>query len=624
MGLMLLAGPAAAAELESDESGYTFVSVPDFLNVDVADISGLPSYDGGANSTSPDMRTAIDTVLDSVASEDPAFVTVAGDMVMGHWDRDVDNRQIFGPTGTRAEKAAAIDAAADTYYSAWKQRFADRGLTVHAGIGDHELGDNNWAAGSDKAHLVSTYKDQYAEHFTKDSSGNYRYDQRPVGTPYEGTAYAFQHENTLIANVDVFYQQDPDVSIHGKTGSVRPDVVGEQLTWLDNVLTDARNDPTVDHVFVQGHTPALTPVREQRNHIFIEDGENTEFWETLEKHDVDAYLAGEAHEMTASNHGGVEQIVHGMLLGYENTSDVNYVVGHVQDDVINFEVKRMDTDPSGGDMWQTGSNRPRQQIALDSDGFQTVGTLTMDKSSGETVYKNRTGMFEWFGTTPESAPGEIPEPDTYLAIDNAGFQKVFTDGTLPTPVAMPDADFTENFGDTQLKKAGTAVYVPAWRPAPGDDGASAQSGVFNNVAAVNDLFDDPDNDVGVVFGDAVKNELDASLTEGTYVLSVLVGDRSDTGFAGGDLFLQAGDITLDPALIRKPTPEEGGHTTWTSVFEIAADDPNLGETLTIGFAPGGGGQTLLDDFKLGYTVPEPASLALLGLGGLMVLPRRRR
>ena len=33
--------------------------------------------------------------------------------------------------------------------------------------------------------------------------------------------------------------------------------------------------------------------------------------------------------------------------------------------------------------------------------------------------------------------------------------------------------------------------------------------------------------------------------------------------------------------------------------------------------------TVLDNFAINDVIPEPASLALLGLGGLMLLPRRR-
>ena len=40
---------------------FTFVSMPDFLNADVADLSGLPTWDGGMNSHNQWWQLAIDS-----------------------------------------------------------------------------------------------------------------------------------------------------------------------------------------------------------------------------------------------------------------------------------------------------------------------------------------------------------------------------------------------------------------------------------------------------------------------------------------------------------------------------------------------------------------------------------
>ena len=78
--------------------------------------------------------------------EDPAFVMVAGDLVMGRW----------GPT------KADIDQWAAKVYPAWMQRFADHELRVYAALGDHEIGDNPWRG--DKSQLVPFYKDAFRRH----------------------------------------------------------------------------------------------------------------------------------------------------------------------------------------------------------------------------------------------------------------------------------------------------------------------------------------------------------------------------------------------------------------------------------------------------------------------------
>jgi len=285
----------------------------------------------------------------------------------------------------------------------------------------------NW----DKSRLVPDYKAAFARNITQDSSGDYLYAERPVGTPYEGTAYAFQHENTLVATVDVFRFDDAGTSLNSQTGTVLLTVDGDQLAWLDDVLTRANADPTIDHIIVQGHTPVLGPVRHQNSSNLVMPGqENTEFWKTLERHGVDLYFAGEVHHMTASNFGGVEQVAHGGILGY--ASNVNYLVGTVDGDTIDLELKSIDMGNTGVRLWQTDSNRPYEYPAMAEPAFQTVGTLTIDTSSGETRYSNRTGYFEWYGTFPEGLLVHLPldEAPGSTTVLNYGLTGSVNDGTL--------------------------------------------------------------------------------------------------------------------------------------------------------------------------------------------------
>ena len=52
---------------------WTFVSMPDFLNVD-------------CDFPQPGWEETLALVLQSVKNENPEFLVVAGDLVMGHWD----------------------------------------------------------------------------------------------------------------------------------------------------------------------------------------------------------------------------------------------------------------------------------------------------------------------------------------------------------------------------------------------------------------------------------------------------------------------------------------------------------------------------------------------------------
>lgn len=391
-----------------DNSGpWTFVSFPDFLNADIGDVSALTT---AVNSTNAAHEAAIAAVLDAMASEQPDFVLVAGDLVNGHWYSDASGVQVFGPVGTLQEKTAAVVAAANVYYPQWKKRFADRGLTVYAAVGDHELGDNNWPASADKSFLVPTYKQEWAKQFTLDGSGTPLFANRPVGTAFENTAYAVRHKNVLLVTVDVFRQDDPAQVIDSKTGSVRTDVVGGQLAWLDSVLAAAAEDPQIDHVIVQGHVPVLLPVRRQSSSGLTMPGAgDSEFWQALANHEVDLYLAGEMHDMSTANLGDVEQVVHGGIMGYAPT--ISYLVGRVYPDRIELELKSAELEYPAENttrLWQAGSNRPRAQYSIRSTGFTSAGTLVLDKSGDATQYLSRSGYFIPIGGTGVGLAVHLP------------------------------------------------------------------------------------------------------------------------------------------------------------------------------------------------------------------------
>lgn len=339
---------AAADEQESD--AWTFVSMPDFLNVDTM----YPQ---------PGWEETLGYVLKAVRAENPDFVLVAGDLVMGRWWSE-----------EKIEKYAAI------YYPQWINRMNAHGLKFYTAIGDHEVGDNPWPP--ERAKLVPSFKRAFREHL-----------KMPLNGPdeFKGTAFFVEHKNTLIVAVDVFE--------HGKgsQGDIVAQVTGAQLEWLNRVFAD---HPHVEHVIVMGHTPILGPVRKQSSSgLMLEKGRESPLWQSMAQHHVDLYLCGEVHAITCTERDGVQQIAHGGLFGYN--PKVNYLVGRVSPQKIELELKELDIQCNGARLWQEGDNRPYQRVtippAIRNRGFVGVGQLTIDKSGENKEMLNRTGYFNETG-----------------------------------------------------------------------------------------------------------------------------------------------------------------------------------------------------------------------------------
>jgi hypothetical protein len=366
----------------------TFVSMPDFLNADVGDVSGRPAWKPGmGNSINGYYRRAINTVLDQVASEHPDGVFVAGDLVQGHWGSDVDGTGIFGPVDTFDQQLMAVHRAGYTYYSQWKHRFHKRGLTVYPAVGDHEIGDNPWPVGEFKYRAFETYKAVWAEHFT---GGGCWYGRRPVGTPFEGTAYATKLTPTVaLITVDTFAKW---------SSGVHNTVANGQLAWVEATINDLRAEG-VRHIWVQGHVPCWVPVRQyDSSNLQMEDHEQSEFWQTLRRHDdvVDFYLNGEVHDMTCYTDGRLAQISHGSLVSHGHE---NYLLIQVYADRVELTLKQF----SGRilddlELWGITSKRTPRAPVIDP-GPSVVGRMTVTDDA--TRFSNRSGyLTEGMAFTP--------------------------------------------------------------------------------------------------------------------------------------------------------------------------------------------------------------------------------
>lgn len=207
----------------SSAQPWCFVSIPDFLNVDLV----YPQLG---------WEDTLDYVLKAIKAENPEFVLVAGDLVMGRW-----------PDKDSIKKYAAI------YYPAWIKRMQDHNLKFYTAIGDHEIGDNPWHG--EKAALVPYFKRRFQQYLKMPLNGPLR---------MRGTAFWLVHENTLFISVDVFEKGN------GPQGEIVPKVTGQQLEWLEQVIID---NPGVEHIIVMGHTPILGPVAKKSSSGLMLEGD---------------------------------------------------------------------------------------------------------------------------------------------------------------------------------------------------------------------------------------------------------------------------------------------------------------------------------------------------------------
>ena len=344
---------AGALSVFAEKPVFTFVSMPDFLNVD----TDYPQ---------PGWEDALSYILDSVKAENPDFLLIPGDVVMGRWHHEQE-----------MPHAESIRMYAERYYPALQQRLQDKGLNYYIAVGDHELGDNPWRYPG-AAENVALYKQMFRDYFPMPRNG-------PEG--YEGTAFYWVHKKVLFISVDVFEEGE------SAQGVIRAGVTGKQLEWLEEVI---QSHPDVTQVVVMGHAPALGPVRKwATSGLQLVDGRESSLWKMLAKHKVQLYLCGEVHAITPTQRDDVLQIAHGGLVGY-NTRQ-NYLVVHVYQGRLELELKEIEMLPSGEKLWQPGKNRPLEKVTITDEtkqkGWNDVGKITLFTQNGDNRMENRTGYF---------------------------------------------------------------------------------------------------------------------------------------------------------------------------------------------------------------------------------------
>jgi len=432
-------------------NAWPFISSPDWFNRDVADLSGetagIPEAEGwdadvsqGLNGVSPQMMTVYDFIIGEMNTYNPEFLLVAGDLVGGRWFNNAA-LDMFDPD-TRS-RSAAIDNAADIYYPWYRLLFERHGInTVMGAVGDHELGDDDWPAGSEKALHMNAMKQAFARNIVDTQALPAQIngaDARPYGTPFEGSSYAYQHNNLLVIAVDVFRQDDPNTNVHSLFGTVSTEVSGDHLAWLADLLDAADQDPSIDHVILQGHTPVLQPVRMQTTSgMMMVNRQDSDFWQLLRQHSHDQggkvrlYLCGEVHAVTASKDpdSDIVQLAHGDPPWGEGTTYV--LVFDILPERIEIEAREFVLLEDGTSLyWQADnpvSSGPSAVMPSTQAGTLTIdtsGAATSNATTGNMDLVDQTGLTIHFGfdqTTPSGAfsnTGSIGD-DHYEGVAHGG------------------------------------------------------------------------------------------------------------------------------------------------------------------------------------------------------------
>lgn len=378
---------------------YRFVSAPDFLNQDVADLTvgGRRTYvdpETGkvANSTNASYEKALKHVLSEMASHRTNDLLVVGDLVEGRWGRDDSGAGVFGPVRTDRQRLAATRRAAGLYYPAWLKRVGQHGLTPYPAVGDHELGDDPWRRPGDpwirfKRDHVAELRALYARHVMTMPNGSARFGNRPENGQARNTAYAVQLDpKVLLITLDVFTQRRADVQVR---------IDRAQLDWLRSVLQQAKRD-TVPWVLVQGHTPIAGPVRVRNSTgLRYKDGTRSELWRTMVEGGVDIYLCGEVHDQTVNVRDGIVQVAHGSLF---YRGEASYVLGQATADRLVLENHQFRGQMNFSDrLWTTSQLGAPGGIEYPDPSLVT-GTLTARRTrDGGTSLHDAAGIFQPVG-----------------------------------------------------------------------------------------------------------------------------------------------------------------------------------------------------------------------------------
>ena len=305
----------------------------------------------------------------------PEVVLIAGDIGVGHWTKE----NLIGGMEPGESLEEAIYRLGEKTFCTHKKNFIDAGVdNLIVSVGDHDIGDNDWPAGSEKAFSVAWYRNIFADCYNFNDEGFWRWDEyvsdvpaRPFSTPYEDTSYATQYKNVLFIVLDIFRQDDPDQQLHPKTGSIIADISGDHLEWLETMLSAARQNSSIKYIFIQTHLPILRPVRALRSSmLFFDNNVSSKLLNIFRKYKVDLYFAGEVHAttITKDSESDLVQIV------TNRTMPIMITVYDDQIELQSFQYQEI--------MDETSTNPT----------YLENQTLTIDKSGDNVSFTNGSGV----------------------------------------------------------------------------------------------------------------------------------------------------------------------------------------------------------------------------------------
>jgi hypothetical protein len=212
-----------------------------------------------------------------------------------------------------------------------------------------------------------------------------------------------------------------------------------------------------------------------------------------------------------------------------------------------------------------------------------------------------------FGATAASAA-----PITYVdAVEGSGGNTYATGGSLSNTdwVQSGTADDSTDWGQRSFANNAT-IFEGRYEGGGGDTDVpltTELTGLADGTYEIWAFFWANDADshnwdilAGLDSGSLTKYDRDGDATAGI--------DASTLDFTNSPMTSEDGSRIMYGANLGEATVTDG------SVIDIFIDAD--------GPATSGQGRTWYDG--VGYAIPEPASLALMGLGGLMLLPRRKR
>jgi len=458
-------------------------------------------HNGNVYETDPPSSETVRINSDRAAAIQARFggdaVIMPGDILTARWFGDA----YLEDPEAKGDPSRAIEVFGERSYGAVRALLEDNGWPVTlAAIGDHEVGNDPWRTGKTKLNHIHDMRSVFSKVWAPSSrAAEQRFEAkigvaaRPRGDIYEGTSYAALIGDVLIVTVDQFFRL-PEEAPDSDKGRIVGDVEGCHLVWLDTVLAATRAQGAARHIIVQGHLPALTPVRMSNSSgMTMRNGLDSAFLETLRRHDVDVYLAGEVHVTTVTK---------------DPRSDLVQIVsrGNRFEDllVIDVEAERLNVtlvnDPAGAA--QTVGRLTLDQSRPSPIAYSEGGLVPIDLDAPTLSYdfERLAALSDFYVVNLGRVEGLPHEPDQDVFVNNGSFadqyalaaiETTFVDGVSGRAAALGPNSALIAYGMGSAPGPGPWSYSMWFKTnSPGRHVLLSTVAIWNNKPAVGLLMED--------------------------------------------------------------------------------------------------------------------------------------